>query len=117
MIIHGPRPDRNFTIIPNDVLRDENLTYRARGILCYLLSQPCDWTVSSHRLRREATEGRDAIRAALKELMNAGYLRRDREQDARGLWQTHYTVVAEPWRFDWLSNFPQAFVDNSATDA
>ena len=73
MIIHGPRPNRDFTVIPNRVLRDELLSYRARGLLCYLLSMPPDWQVSSHRLTLEVGEGRDAVRAAIRELISNGH--------------------------------------------
>lgn len=99
MIIHGPRPDRDFTVIPNRVLRDDAVSYRARGVLAYLLSQPPDWQVSASRLALECGEGRDAIRTALRELMNAGYLELQREQVERGRWSTHYIVTATPWYF------------------
>lgn len=113
MIIHGPRPERDFTIIPNAVLRDELLSYRARGLLVYLLSQPPDWQVSSARLSLESGEGRDAIRRALRELIDVGYLNLTREQDAGGRWLSHYTVTATPWYFplDPVDNSPEP-VDN-----
>ena len=99
MIIHGPRPERDFTIIPNAVLRDELISYRARGVLSYLLSMPADWSVSSARLAIESGEGRDAIRTALQELVNVGYLQLTREQDPMGRWLSHYIVTAVPWYF------------------
>jgi hypothetical protein len=114
VILHGPRPDRDFTVLPNSVLRDEWLSYRARGLLAYMLSQPPDWEVSSSRLAIESGEGRDAIRTALRELTNAGYVRLLKEQDNGGRWQSHYIVSRDPW------HFPQPVdnhVDNSLTGA
>ena len=61
-------------MLKNEIVRDSNITYRARGLLTYLLSQPDHWRTNSDRLSYPATEGRDAIRSALNELSNAGYL-------------------------------------------
>lgn len=99
MIIHGPRPERDFTILPNAVLRDDLLSYRARGLLAYLLSMPADWSVSSGRLAIESGEGRDAIRRALRELIDVGYLNLTKQQDPMGRWVSHYIVTAVPWYF------------------
>ena len=32
------RPDSDYTVIPNGALRDERLSYRARGVLAELLT-------------------------------------------------------------------------------
>jgi len=114
VIIHGPTPQRDFTIISNDVIRDAELSYRARGLLVFLLSQPPDWETSSARLALEGGEGRDAIRTALRELVNAGYLQLAKEQNSRGYWQAQWVVVATPWAFPEPVDNP---VDKSATGA
>ncbi len=98
MIIRTSRPSHNFTVISNAVIRDECLSYRARGVLIYLLSQPTDWETSSARLAIAAGEGRDAIRTALRELIAVGYVTRKKEQTAAGYWVTTYLVTDTPWR-------------------
>ena len=94
-ITRTPRRD-HFTILPNDALEDTRLSYRARGLLGYLLSRPDDWHVDSTQLAARAREGRDAVRAAMRELEQAGYLIRIRSRGDRGRWVTEIQVVDEP---------------------
>jgi hypothetical protein len=78
--------------IPHRVLRDKRLTFRARGLLCYLLSLPDDWQTSVHRLRDltpakepgRPYEGREALESAVHELEGCGYLYRWPRRNERG---------------------------------
>jgi len=101
-------------VLPNEVLRDCELSYRARGVLAYLLSHPPDWSTSSDRIAAQGREGRDAIRTALRELHDAGYLQLVREQDQYGYWSTDYLVTDNPWHFPQPVDNP---VDNLLTEA
>ena len=71
-ILRGPTDADHFTILPNRIIRDQRLSFRARGVLAYLLSMPPGWRTSSTRVARETREGRDAIRTALDELRAEG---------------------------------------------
>jgi hypothetical protein len=62
-----------YARIDNRVLNDKRLSYRARGILAYLLSKPNDWEVQADDIVRRGKEGRDAVRAAFRELRDCGY--------------------------------------------
>lgn len=99
MIRRGPRPADRFAMIANEALENSNLTWRARGVLAYLLSRPEGWSTSAERLAGQSPkgrEGRDAMRAVLKELEAAGYLRREKTQDDRGRWSTSLVVYDYP---------------------
>lgn len=95
-ITRGTRPERDFAIISNYVLRDSALSYRARGVLCCILSFAEGFQVSSDRLADMGREGRDAIRSALSELEAAGYLKRTKHQDEKGLWSSSAVISDVP---------------------
>ena len=73
---------------------DARLSFRALGVLAYLLSKPDHWTVDSRVLCRTHSEGRDAIRTVLNELKEAGYMRQESVLvgGPGGVWKTE-TVI------------------------
>lgn len=86
---------QQFAVVDSRTINDERLSMRARGVLVWLLEKPDGWRVSADAIARSTTEGRDAIRTALRELEEHGYLRRERTQDPEtGQWSTE-SVVSE----------------------
>ena len=85
MIKRSPRPETHYLIVSNQVVRDTGLSFKARGILTYLLSMPDNWKVSASAIARASDkDGRESILTGLKELEGAGYLRRWRHRDDAG---------------------------------
>jgi len=66
----------NFTLVPNHILDNKELSFRAKGLYAYLRSKPEDWEFRVQNIVKFSNEGRDAIQKALKELEKAGYVRR-----------------------------------------
>lgn len=81
-IVRGPRAADHYTIISNAALRDKRLTWKARGLLGYLLSMDTGWETSVRRLATEAPDGKSAVETALAELEALGYLERRQTRDA-----------------------------------
>jgi len=93
----GPRLAANFTALSNAVITDERLSFRARGVLVWLLSKPDDWRTRADSIAAQSPkEGRDAIRSALRELADLGYLVREKIQNELGQWITIQTIYERP---------------------
>lgn len=71
--------DEQFTQIKNDWLRDERISFKARGLLAYIESHSTGWQISVHWLAGKNPEGKEAIRSAIQELELYGYLKRSQE--------------------------------------
>ena len=89
---------KNFTTIPNELLNNPNLSWKAKALLCYLLSLPPDWEIHLAHLKTVSTDGYDSTVAGVNELLENKYLwRRPRCGDEPGGWE--YYVYQEP-QFD-----------------
>lgn len=105
-IVRSPRPQNNYTIIANDIIRNPNLTRGARALLIEILSYPDNWRTNSLDLARAGLEGRDAIRRMLKELEAAGYCAIVKMQDTKGRWTSSWYFYDSPRDpFDVVENY------------
>lgn len=71
----------NFTTIHNNLILDESISWKAKGILIYMLSKPVGWKYKSSEIAKNATDGRDSVRSGLKELVENGYISRQKNSD------------------------------------
>lgn len=98
--------DDHFTQIPNEWLRDSRLTFKARGLLAMLLSHSEGWSLSTAAIAEQNQEGKDAIRSAIAELQEFGYLNRSQVNDngrfGEAVWTTQ-DPTATP-----LAGFPSS---------
>lgn len=113
MIRRAPRNDE-FTVLENDTIEDDNLSWEATGLLTFLLSKPDDWTVRVQHLINCRNAGRHKIKRVLSELEEAGYLIRHRTQDDEGKFQWE-SVIFETPREEGQS-IPRKSVDGSSVD-
>ncbi|MEV7020762.1 hypothetical protein [Kitasatospora sp. NPDC093558] len=91
MRVHRSAHVRNFTVLPNTLLQYRRLSYTARGLLADLLSRPDGWREDGRHMADTSSQGRGAIRKALKELTDAGYYRVEkiRMPDGTIITETH----------------------------
>lgn len=66
----------NFTTVRNEYLQDVNLSWKAKGLITYIMSLPPDWQLNLSDLKHRSKDGRDATAAGLRELITNGYCQR-----------------------------------------
>lgn len=76
-----------FTQVPNAVLHGSGLSLKAMGLYAYLQSKPDGWEFSSVRIARDVRDGERAVKTALIELEESGYLERRRQGDGRMIYK------------------------------
>ncbi|MFE2527454.1 hypothetical protein ACFXEL_24785 [Streptomyces sp. NPDC059382] len=88
-----------YTVLPTATLEDAHLSFRARGILAYLLAKPDTWKVAADRISKAGKEGVEAVRTALRELRDAGYYRvvTERREDGTFFKITEVYDQAQDW--------------------
>jgi predicted transcriptional regulator len=71
----------NFTIIPNEIIRNKSLSDRARFIFCYMASMPDDWKFYQGAMAKELGYTKDTLRKYIEELLETGYLNREQRRE------------------------------------
>ena len=94
-----------YTIMSNYHLRDMNLSLKASGLLSLVLSLPEDWKYSVRGLTAIVKEGESAVKSALQELEQHGYLRRTEIRTESGKFQgLEYIFLEYPGQLEDLQN-------------
>lgn len=68
---------KNYTIIPNAILRNQDLSDRARFLFCYMASMPEDWQFYSTAISKDLNMNKDTLRKYMDELIEHGYIIRE----------------------------------------
>jgi hypothetical protein len=74
---------KDFTQVPNDLLRNPTLSYKAKGILSLLLSNKEGWYSYAKTLQKMSKDGADSVNSGLKELEKEGYFLRIQYRDKK----------------------------------
>lgn len=87
---------KNFTIIPNDIIRNKNISDRARFIFCYMASMPDDWKFYQGAMAKELGYTKDTLRKYIEELLTTGYLHREQRREEGKFDSYDYTLNFTP---------------------
>ena len=97
MAVMRVEKNSNYTVMANYHLRDKRLSLKAKGLLSVMISLPAEWDYTLAGLAYISKEGVSAIRAAIQELEENGYVTRARLRNEAGqLGDTEYTIYEFP---------------------
>lgn len=73
----------NYVVMNRTALNDKRLSWKAKGIMAYLLSMPDDWVFYMDELVTHASDGKDSFRSGFNELKKCGYVERKPIKDEK----------------------------------
>ena len=70
--------EKNFTTISNYLIYSPDLSFKAKGLLIYMISRPENWIFYETEIAKNSRDGLSGIRSGIKELITQGYIVRHR---------------------------------------
>ena len=83
-----------YTVLPNQILRTREMSYKARYLLAQMLSMSEAWQYTVAGMAKVCGMGRDAVRTAMVELETLGYLARSQSR-ANGRFSHNVYIIRE----------------------
>lgn len=82
--------NNNYVVMNRTALNDNRLSWKAKGIMAYMLSMPDDWVFHMKELVTHSTDGERAFRAGFDELKKCGYIERKPIREGQRIkeWET-----------------------------
>lgn len=108
---------KNFTVLDNTCIRDENLSWGAKGLHCYLEHLPGDWKIYKSYLVSHFPEKINALNKLFKELVDAGYIKIEKNlRNSDGTFAPQrYIIFEKPHKLD-NADTDNIDADSTATD-
>ncbi len=106
MAVFRVEKNHSYTVMANHHLRDERLSLKSKGLLSVILSLPDDWRISIEGMTQFSADGKDAIRSAIRELTDAGYITRAQTHSEAGTFSGYDYIVHESPVASPSSGFP-----------
>lgn len=102
--IRSNKKHNPFVMIDKEAIQNPKLSFRAKGMLAYMLSLPDNWIFHEEELAKHSPDGKHIIRQIIKELTNAGHIQKRpiRHKGKITRWETVVTERSQP-----DSDFPQ----------
>jgi hypothetical protein len=93
---HSKESKNGYSIVPNALLRNQELSPNCRWLIIYLSSNAPMWSIKARQLINHCKQfmGRDQVYAILNEAIQAGYILRE-EFYVNGLKRVKYTVSSD----------------------
>jgi hypothetical protein len=113
-IIRTNKRENPYVMIDKFGLNDERLSWKAKGLLAYLLSKPDNWQIYERELIKRSKDGRDSVRAGLRELEKFGYISRRQLRNEDGSFSSmEYIVYERPIEITRIEDANEKSFDNN----
>jgi predicted transcriptional regulator len=76
--------DNPYVMVNKESLNNTELSWKSKGLLTYLLSLPDNWKIYEDEIVKHAKDGKDSLKSAIKELIENGYIERERIRNPSG---------------------------------
>lgn len=97
----------NFTTVNNDYLQDVNLSWKAKGLITYIMSLPDDWQLNISDLKNRSKDGRDSTANGVNELIENGYCFRVKQRNSGGMFVGYDYTVSDIKEFQPITENPE----------
>jgi len=89
-------PKDPFSKLDQKAVEDPRLSWKAKGILLYLVGKPADWKVRVGDIAKHSCNGEKAVYSALKEQRRAGYARLEQVRVAGRIREQRWWIFETP---------------------
>lgn len=116
---------RDFTMLPNAIVRSADFTPRAFRVLAFLMSHSEGWQTTTERIGQAIGMSAGTVKTAVKDLVEMGYLKRAQEHLDGGRFGAMTYILTDPADVQKLATgattentaFPQRMTDGQKTDS
>lgn len=96
-IIKIQKRDNPYVQIDKECINDKRLSWKAKGILAYLLSKPDNWQVYLTDLKKQSIDGTRSVSSGMKELEKYHYIEKGKRRNKKGRFEGwEYLVYEQP---------------------
>ena len=83
----------NYVKIPNDLVNDLTISWKAKGLFCHMASKPDTYNFTVKSLATQFPDGKHTIFSALDELKNSGWITYIRKAGGHGKYKLNTTIL------------------------
>ncbi|AKS69272.1 hypothetical protein NP71_06785 [Staphylococcus schleiferi] len=96
-IIRSNKSTGNYFLASKHYVEDNDLSWKAKGLMSYLFSKPDDWEIYQSQLTKVSTDGKASVRSIINELLEHGYMTRESRRKDNGDFDGYnYTLHEKP---------------------
>ena len=78
------KKESSFTQVSNSFLRDGNISFKAKGLFCYMFSMSENWNFTLQSIATQQKDGLDSVKSAMDELKQYGYISYEKHSNGSG---------------------------------